>query len=187
MKKIIIFVILVVILVGGWLYLGNDSTVMPDLDRGFLLEDETTLSQEMVVSFRARYDQAVSAVKADSSDFNSWMDLALVMKTIGDYEGARQVWEYVGTIRPENSLSFHNLGNLYIYELEDNKRGEENLLKAIENSPRDLVYYQSLQDFYRFVLEDENKADEVMKRFESQNSIPADEDNSRINVEVEVE
>ena len=100
----------------------------------------------------------------DSTLFNQWIDLALLRKTIGDYEGARQAWEYAGVIRPLNSLSFSNLGNLYGYYLKNPQKAEENLLRAIENNPKLTYSYIQTADFYLEVLNDRSKAKGILER-----------------------
>ena len=100
----------------------------------------------------------------DSTLFNQWIDLALLWKTIGDYEGARQAWEYASAIRPKNSLSSANLGNLYGYYLKNPQKAEENLLQAIANNPKLTYLYLQTADFYLEVLDDRSKAQEILER-----------------------
>jgi tetratricopeptide (TPR) repeat protein len=104
----------------------------------------------------------ISALKDDPTLFNSWLILGIYRKQIGDYEGARQAWDYVGKISPGNSTSFNNLGNLYAYYIKDNQKAEENFLKAIKNGP-DMVYiYRNLYEFYRYVMKDDIKAKAIL-------------------------
>ena len=59
----------------------------------------------------------------------NWLVLGVYRKMIGDYESAKEVWEYASAIRPQNSVSFNNLGELYAYYLKDNAKAEKIILK----------------------------------------------------------
>ncbi|MBI2049237.1 MAG: hypothetical protein HYT29_02290 [Parcubacteria group bacterium] len=96
----------------------------------------------------------VDALKTDSNRFNEWIDLGMLRKSIEDYGGAREAWEYASAIRPGNSLSFVNLGMLYGYYLREPLKAEANLLHAIENEPRFLDFYARMTDFYVEVMND---------------------------------
>ena len=72
----------------------------------------------------------------------------MLRKTIGDYAGAREAWEYANAIRPGNYVSFSNLGDLYHYYIKDYPKAEENLLQAIKNEPSHIGSYRALVDLY---------------------------------------
>ena len=90
--------------------------------------------------------------------------MGVYRKIIGDYEDAREVWEYAGAIRPQNSVSFNNLGELYAYYLKDNKKAEENYAKAIENDPSAIYIYRNFFDFYRYVAKDTIKSPTILEK-----------------------
>ena len=90
--------------------------------------------------------------------------LGVYRKIIGDYEGAREVWEYASAIRPQNSVSFNNLGELYAYYLKNNKKAEENYAKAIENDPSAIYIYRNFFDFYRYFAKDTAKARAILEK-----------------------
>lgn len=93
-----------------------------------------------------------------------WINLGLQKKAQEDYEGARDAWEYASKIRPKNALSFHNLGMLYGYFLEDNAKAEQNFEQAIQNNPQEAFLYIGLFEFYRDVVKDKEKARAVLER-----------------------
>ena len=47
--------------------------------------------------------------------------------------------------------------------MHDNKKAEENFLKAIENNPSEISLYFRITDFYNNVLRDKEKAIEVIQ------------------------
>ena len=69
--------------------------------------------------------------------FNGWIQVGLLKKVIGDFEGASDAWEYAGLIRPQNSVSFSNLGELYWRYLRDYPKSEANFKISLANKPDD--------------------------------------------------
>ena len=72
-------------------------------------------------------------------------------KIVGDYRGAEEIWLYVNQIRPLNSISFNNLGDLYTNFLGEFDKAEEMFKIAIANStgePINWIYVRSLFDLY---------------------------------------
>ena len=77
----------------------------------------------------AKIQDLSSQLKKDSDNLENWLVLGVYRKIIGDYEGAKEVWEYAGAVRPQNSVSFNNLGELYAYYLKNNKKPKKITLK----------------------------------------------------------
>ncbi len=92
------------------------------------------------------------AVKADPGYFTGWIQLGLLKKTIGDFEGARDAWEYAGIIQPKNSLSFANLGELYWRYLHQYSESEKNLKISLAHKPDDFQTYITLAELYHYSL-----------------------------------
>ncbi len=132
------------------------SMPVPNLDRPIVFPGG--YSAERAKKVTEQIPVLTAILKESSNRFNEWMDLAMLRKSIEDYEGAREIWEYAGAIRPANSLSFANLGTLYGYYLKNPIKAEANLLHAIENEPLFLNYYTRMADFYLEVIEDKEKA-----------------------------
>lgn len=88
------------------------------------------------------------AVKESPQFFQGWLELGVLKKVIGDFEGARDAWEYAGRIRPMNSVSFANLGELYWRYLPDFPASEKNFRSSIANDPADAATYISLAELY---------------------------------------
>lgn len=103
------------------------------------------------------------AVKLDPIHFQGWINLGLLKKTIGDFEGARDVWEYASLIEPLNSLSFSNLGELYWRYLHEYQKSEANLRASIEHKPDDIQNYVSLAELYHYSYKEKYElADDVL-------------------------
>jgi len=138
------------------------TITVPDLDRPIVFS--VGYSAEKAEEVTGYITILADALKADSNRFNEWLDLGLLRKSIEDYEGAREAWEYASAIRPGNSLSFVNLGTLYGYYLHEPLKAEANLLHAIENEPRFLGFYTRMTDFYIEVMNDRDRAIDFLDR-----------------------
>lgn len=118
----------------------------PDLNRPVVFS--VSFSDSDKVKITAKISELSAILKKNNNSFDDWISLGLVRKTIGDYEGARQAWEYGSAIRTKNSLSFRNLGDLYHYYLKDYPKAEQNLKQSIKNDPSDIGTYRALVDLY---------------------------------------
>jgi tetratricopeptide (TPR) repeat protein len=135
---------------------------IPNLDRP--VENIANLERDVFQVAEKKLNGIISALKSDPSLFFYWLDLGSYRKMTGDYWGAKEAWEYIGAIRPLNSVSFNNLGDLYAYYLKDNKKAEENFLVAIKNGPDQVYIYRNLYDFYLNVLKDSTKAKAILEK-----------------------
>ncbi len=108
--------------------------------------------------------RAHARVVADDPDtLFSWIQLGNLKKMIGDFEGARDAWEYASLIRPSNSVSFANLGELYWRYTPNYPMAEKNFLTSIKNKPDDSDTYISLSGLYSYsYAEKEHLADDVL-------------------------
>lgn len=134
----------------------------PDLDRPLTFPSGFPLDAQKII--KESVEKLVSELKQNPGLFDNWLELGIRRKTIKDYEGAEEAWEYAGAISPLNSVSFNNLGDLYAYYLKDYKKAEENFLTAIKNGPDQVYIYRSFYEFYRNVLKDNAKARAILEK-----------------------
>ena len=99
-----------------------------------------------------------SAVKANPGFFTGWIQLGVMKKTIGDFEGARDAWEYASVIQPKNSLSYANLGELYWRYLREYPKSEKNFRTSITHKPDDEATYVSLAELYHYSMPEKYNA-----------------------------
>lgn len=95
-------------------------------------------------------DNYGEAVMGNSQFFEGWIQLGLLKKAIGDFEGARDAWYYAGLIAPKNVVSFANLGELYWRYFPDFPKSEQNFRMAIKNDPKRPEIYISLAELYYY-------------------------------------
>ena len=112
----------------------------------------------------AKIQDLSSQLKKDSDNLENWLVLGVYRKIIGDYEGAREVWEYASAIRPQNSISFNNLGELYAYYLKDNKKAGRKLRQSDRKRPVGHLHLPQSFDFYRYVAKDPVKARAILEK-----------------------
>ncbi|MEK7554772.1 MAG: tetratricopeptide repeat protein [Patescibacteria group bacterium] len=132
----------------------------PDLDRNIHIT--APLSEENKKKAREEIDRLVAALKEDPDSYNDWLSLALYWKMIGDYDGAREIWEYLAETRPGEAVSLHNLGNLYANELHDFAKAEQYYLEAIKRRPEFDYLYYAVYEFYRYYVKDLVKAKQIL-------------------------
>jgi len=135
---------------------------VPDLDR--MVINDASLPKEAVQILEKNIKKVSDELRLDSNNLSLWLDLGIQRKIAGDYEGARDAWDYASKIRPKNSVSFGNLGDLYAYYLKDTKKAEKNFLKAIENGPDEIYLYFKTSDFYKYIMKDTEKARAIVEQ-----------------------
>lgn len=134
----------------------------PDLDRTYTIPERYPVSYRESMS--AKIKLATETLKADPTRTAVWLDLALYRKQIDDYEGAREIWEYLTRVLPGNSVAFANLGDLYHVYLKDYLRSENYYRTAIKLDPVEIGYYIALHDLYRYSYKkDTTLAADVLK------------------------
>lgn len=111
-------------------------------------EEVKLFTEDQKKKIYAEVENYGDAVKKDPDFFNGWVQGGLLKKVIGDFEGARDMWEYAGIIRPQNSTSFANMGELYWRYLPNFPKSELNFRTAIKNKPVEFSAYVSLSDLY---------------------------------------
>ncbi|MDP2593322.1 MAG: hypothetical protein Q8P52_01585 [bacterium] len=136
----------------------ESSVTAPPLNRKLVIPDNFPESAEK--SIRQRIDEVISELKDDPSSYENWLILAVHRKTINDYDGAREIWEYLNTVYPGQSVVLGNLGELYHLYLKNYAKSEENYRKAIEAEPSNIAYYRGLFDLYRYSYKTDTPAAE---------------------------
>ena len=96
----------------------------------------------------AKINMTVAALKKNQQSFSDWIDLGVERQAAGDYEGAREAWEYTAALSSNSATPFGNLGYLYMAYLKDYAQSEINYKKALANDSKNPVWYRSLNDLY---------------------------------------
>jgi tetratricopeptide (TPR) repeat protein len=133
---------------------------IPDLDRPIKISANLTEAERKQLTIDI--GKMLEAIKRDSNYFDGWLQLGILRKMIGDYNGAIEAWNFAGVIRPKSTIAFTNLADLYAFYIRDNKKAEESFLNAISADPQnDYPYFQAAR-FYSDVLKDKEKAKNIL-------------------------
>jgi tetratricopeptide (TPR) repeat protein len=164
MKKIIYIIILVLLATGIGFYFYREQAKKKtpaeqktaNLEQILLLNiKRTDLPAEKIAQYQKDFaeDKKLILNSEDAFNMSALMNIGQIKSGVGDFDGARDAWEYVSAKRPKNSLSFFNLGQLYAEKFKDNQQAEENFLKTLENSKDENgneQYYRGVVDFYTY-------------------------------------
>lgn len=93
-------------------------------------------------------DEIKKQITVNYDSDTPWLMLGNYRKSLKDYNGAIEAWNFLITIRPKGYLAFHNLGSLYGFELHNYTKSEENFLKAIQNESKNIDAYSQLVTIY---------------------------------------
>lgn len=135
---------------------------IPDLSKPIVIK--TNLPEYVKKETIEKINALSNSLKKDYDSLEEWLEIGLLRKLIGDYDGARDAWEFAALIRPKDPVSRHNLGFIYWQNFKDYKKAEENYLKAIENNSRDIGAYIDLSNVYYFSLKDTARAKEILDK-----------------------
>ena len=135
---------------------------LPDLNKEIKITADMNEEAKRIAT--AKIQDLSSQLKKNSDNLENWLVLGVYRKMIGDYEGAREVWEYASTIRPQSSIPLNNLGDLYAYYIKDEAKAEEYFLRAISIDPSNLYLYFKITDFYRDFNKDTAKARAILEQ-----------------------
>ena len=74
--------------------------------------------------------QDLSSQLKDSDNLENWLVLGVYRKIIGDYEGAKEVWDTPAPLGPKTLFLSITSASFYAYYLKNNKKAEENYAKS---------------------------------------------------------
>ncbi len=130
---------------------GPISDTNPPLKWNEFIVKDKTLSEDYILRIKKDFDDRVTALQKDKTLFNHWIVLGNDKKFVGDYEGAKDIYVFVGQLRPLNSLSFENLGDLYMNFLKDYPNAEIAFKRAVVNvGTENSSYIRNLINLYHF-------------------------------------
>lgn len=121
---------------------------IPSLDRA--PQFSSTLPEEVRASLTVRLSEIKEKIAEDTLNADSWFDLALVYHIGNDYDGAREVWEFLTKALPTNATAFDNLGKLYHYQLKDFALSESYFKQSLAVEPGAITPYLELHSLYRY-------------------------------------
>ena len=124
------------------------SLQLPDLARPVMYK--ALVREEDKPKIGAEIKVISETLEGDPGYLQGWLQLGILRKYIGDYEGAALAWEYAAKIRPDDYTAFNNLGDIYHFYLKNFQKSESAIKKVIELKPDYIPAYRNLFELYTF-------------------------------------
>lgn len=137
-------------------------------------EIKADLSADSKVVAISAIKEIVAQLRKDPTQYGYWIDYGLQMNFIGDYDRAREAWEYASYLRPNDFIPLHNLGDLYTYSIPNYAKAESYYRKSITADPTATMVYQKLHELYRFRIKDNVKAKAILEEGIAKNPTTGD-------------
>ncbi len=134
---------------------------MPSLDRAFVFPDH--IPAEAHAGYLKKHNDTIAALRTNPSSIPDWFNLAIEYRTVGDYEGAVEVYEYVSAANPTEPISVRNLGEYYFHNVKDYVRAEEYYRRSIAIDSTMSVNYSDLHEMYRYATNEPEKAVQILE------------------------
>ncbi|MEX0651951.1 MAG: hypothetical protein WD509_00545 [Candidatus Paceibacterota bacterium] len=128
--------------------LNTNTITQPELNRTMTMPDR--FSPEAVTILEKNIATLKTQLQGDKDSFQAWSDLAVQYKIIDDFEGAREIWEYLRIAAKAETQPLINLGSLYHYELKEFEKSESAYQEAIKRDGTAVEAYTGLHELYRY-------------------------------------
>ncbi|MDO8523719.1 MAG: tetratricopeptide repeat protein [bacterium] len=142
--------------------------LMPDLSRKVVFSDSVPL--ELRSQIEAKVKALAASLTEDPSRSEDWFNLAILYHIANDYDGAKEIWEFLVRVAPQDTTAYDNLGKLYHFSLKDYPKAEQYFKQSISVNPNLLTPYHELFDLYRYSYKTNTSAaidilNQAMERF----------------------
>lgn len=150
------------------------KSLMPNLDRSVEFSDSVPQAARDIVLKKVA--ASVAILKKDPTNAAEWLSLALWYHTANDYQGAKEIWEFLTKVAPNQATAFVNLGKMYHFDVKDLQKSESYFKQAIAIDPKNPEPYTELFQLYALSMKDTAKAVNIIrdaeKRFPEEVSFP---------------
>lgn len=103
-------------------------------------------------------EELTHRINNDTYDVGAWIEIGGVWKSGGDFDGAREAWEYALLLNPKSIITLVNLGNLEYRQFGNYSKAEGYYLSAIRENPSDIVAYLQITELYKYGFKDISRA-----------------------------
>lgn len=122
------------------------------------------VSAETRTQLNAELKVVQTSLDKNALDMKAWVDLGALRKMGGDYQGAREAWEFVLSVLPNNVSAAFNLGDLYMSYLKDSAKAETYFNQVIKLQPTNVNAYANLYTMYHYTLKNDTKAAAILEQ-----------------------
>jgi len=135
----------------------GESGINPGIEKPDLNRDMSNLTEKST----ERLNELLSKKDLTADE---WLEIGVFWKSGGDFEAAREAWEYVDMVSAKNYVAQINLGNLYTRDLVDLEKAEYWYEKALVSESKYPVTYFQMAEMYLYGFKDRNKAINIAKK-----------------------
>lgn len=108
-------------------------------------------------------DSVSEKLKTNPYSFDLWVQLGVARRTIGDYKGAEEAYNYALLIRPKSFIARSNLADVVDFDYKDYPRAEKLYREMLEVYSSRLDTYRKLYELYRYrYTQKQDLADDVL-------------------------
>lgn len=110
------------------------------------------------------FKQAAEILAQNDDNYDAWLTIARIRAWSLDFEGALQAYTKMAELKPEDTLPYFNMGDVYTSLRQYAKAGEM-YEKVIEINPKWVNAYREIFNLYRFELTDKynNTIEDILK------------------------
>jgi tetratricopeptide (TPR) repeat protein len=124
----------------------DEGPAAPDYTKGIAYG--AAVSADARTALNAQLAQTQAIIKSKPTDFEAWVNLGVLRKIGGDYQGAAEAWRYVAAIYPNSTVPLDNLAGLYMDFIKNYPKAEANLKASISLDAHDIHAYEMLVELY---------------------------------------
>jgi len=99
--------------------------------------------------YEGQFADIQSTLASSPNDWSSWIDLGMLRKETGDYQGAATDWKYLTKLYLSDPTAYADLGDLYASYLNQPSQGIAYYKQAIALDPiKEVSFYENLAQIY---------------------------------------
>lgn len=125
----------------------SSSFSIPDLDQSFSFP--TMFTPAMQQDFTANINAQRAILKEDDTRLDAWLALAALYYSSENYDLAREIWEMLIAVAPQDATAYLNLAKMYQYSTPDFPKAETYFKKTIEVDSDNMAAYADFFGFYK--------------------------------------
>lgn len=126
----------------------NIEEIAPNPHRSIQFSEN--IPEAVRVSLNEKAAVSAKILDEDITRADEWFNLGVYYHTANDFEGAKEVWEFLAIVLPENAVVLDNLGKLHHYSLREFTSAEVYFKQSIERDPTSLTPYLELHELYKY-------------------------------------
>ena len=129
------------------------ENVQPNLNR--VVQFDESLPEDARAILEGRIHDVKERLREDPARGGDWLELGVLYHSTSDFDAAREVWEFLVEVSPEDTTSYDNLAKLYHFQLRDFPKSENYFERSLVVDSNNLNAYLGLHELYRYSYKQE--------------------------------